>query len=161
MNFTDAKIRSLYKESLAEAVERLASLDVAEGRKPSAQGLNGWVFEQTIRYCLSQELDALGFHPEMKEQEPLVGRARVDLLVGKAAIELKVGGSFGVGDSKYAEYRKAVEQRGWVYLYLTMGEGHAPYRQATESMFGPARAFFLDKEGGWERFVRMVIALVG
>src|ERR1035438_5487906 len=122
MSFTETAIVALYEESLAEAEGRLASLAVAEGRRPSARGLNGWVFEQTIRYCLSQDLSAVGLHPPMQEQVPLSGRARIDMLVGKAAIELKVRGSFGAGDSKYDDYRVAVEKRGWAYFYLTLQE---------------------------------------
>lgn len=53
----------------------------------------------------------------------------------------------------------AVEERGWVYLYLTMQEGHAPYREATKSTFGLEHAFFLDTEGDWARFVGGVTAL--
>jgi hypothetical protein len=90
---------------------------------------------------------------------PLVGRAKIDLLVGRAAIEIKARGSFGASDAKYSSYRKSVEKQDWVYLYLTMQETHAPYRAATKSAFGSERAFFLDTRGDWRRFVRTVGAL--
>ncbi len=159
MDFTEAGIVSLYEDSLKKAEEKLSSLDIAEGRKPGAAGLNGWVFEQTIRYCLSQELRAVGYHPEIRDQVSLGGRARIDLLVGRAAIELKARGSFGDSDSKYSRYRKTVEERGWVYLYLTMQERYAPYRKATESTFGSEHSFFIDTKGDWARFVSAVTAL--
>src|ERR1035441_3641090 len=158
MSFTETAIVALYEESLTEAEGRLSLLAVAEGRRPSARGLNGWVFEQTIRYCLSQELTAVGLYPSVQEQVPLSGRARIDMLVGKVAIELKVRGSFGAGDSKYNDYRVAVEKRGWVYFYLSLQESHAPYRQSTECTFGANRAFFLDTQGDWTRFLDAVIA---
>lgn len=158
MRFTETAIITLYEESLAEAQGRLSLLAVAEGRRPSASGLNGWVFEQTIRYCLSQELDAAGLHLPIQEQVPLSGRARIAMLVGKVAIELKVRGSFGTGDSKYDDFRLAVEKRGWGYFYLTLQEGYAPYRQSTKSTFGADRAFFLDTHGDWTRFLDAVIA---
>lgn len=159
MILTEATVLSLYDKSLAEAVETLSFLSVAEGRKPSLRGLNGWVFEQTIRYCLSRELHSLGFSSTMSDQEPLCGRARIDLSVGKAAIELKVGGSFGVGDSKYVRYRKAVEDRGQTYLYLSRQENHRPYREASQATFGSDHSFFLDTMGDWVRFVQVVASL--
>jgi hypothetical protein len=159
MDFTEDAVVSLYQKALAEAEEKLSSLDVAEGRRPNAGGLNGWVFEQTVRYCLARELRARGHPPQMREQVPLGGRAKIDLLLGRAAIELKSRGSFGARDLKYSSYRESVEKQGWVYLYLTMQETHAPYRAATESAFGSERAFFLDTQGDWARFVGTVIAL--
>ena len=157
MLFTEAAIIDLYAKSLAQAEEGLASLPVAEGRKPNAHGLSGWVFEQTIRCCLVRELAAVGLQPDVQEQVALIGRARVDLRVGNAAIEIKARGSFGAGDSKYADYRRVVEQRGWTYLYLTMQESHAPYRDATLATFGADRAFFLDTPGEWARFVEEAV----
>jgi hypothetical protein len=160
MVYTEHAITTLYEESLAEAEAKLASLDIAEGRSPSARGLSGWVFEQTIRFCLAQELRALGLTPDIREQVPLVGRARADMGVGKAAIELKVRGSFGAGDSKYSDYRAAAEHRGLAYLYLTMQETYAPYRDATRATFGADKSFFLDAAGDWARFVDAVAGLV-
>ena len=159
MDFTEVAVASLYKKALAEAEAKLSTLNVAEGRRPNAGGLNGWVFEQTVRYCLAQELRKRGRRAPMQEQVPLAGRARIDLLVGRAAIELKARGSFGASDVKYSSYRKSVEKQGWVYLYLTMQETHAPYKAATESAFGSKRAFFLDTQGDWTRFVTTVIGL--
>jgi hypothetical protein len=158
VEFTEATILSLYEKSLEEAKSLLSSLAVAEGRTARTAGLNGWVFEQTIRYCLWRELAAVGAEPQMQEQVPLDGRKKIDLLVGRTAIELKARGSFGAGDSKYCGYRKTVEGRGWIYLYVTMQETYVPYRQATKAMFGEERAFFLDTAGDWKRFVEVVVA---
>jgi hypothetical protein len=159
VKFTESRVIERFEAALAEAERRLASLDVAQGRRPTAMGLSGWVFEQTVRYCLGRELDAAGHHCEIRGQVPLKGRARVDLLAGRAAIELKARGSFGAGDAKYSAYRKAAEERGWAYLYLTMQEGYAPYRLATASTFGGDHAFFLDEPGDWSRFVDTVRSL--
>lgn len=155
--FTEDSVTSLYQESLRAAEAALSSLSVAEGRKPKA-GVSGWVFEQTIRHCLAQELEAKGVHLAMKEQEGLRGRAKVDLLVGAVAVELKVMGSFGPDDSKYKEYRTSAESKGWAYFYLAGEESYAPYRQATQSVFDVDKAFFLDTPGDWARFVDAVIA---
>jgi hypothetical protein len=83
MIYTEAAIISLYEESLAKAEDVLSALEVAECRRPSARGLNGWVFEQTIRFCLSRELGHCGLHVPIQEQVPLLARARIDLLVGR------------------------------------------------------------------------------
>lgn len=157
MNFTEEDIIEKYEKSLAEAEKKLSSIAVAEGRPPRMRGLNGWVFEQTIRYCLSKEMETLGKHPKMEEQVLLRGRAKIDLVVGKVAIELKARGSFGAGDSKYKEYRQEVEKDGRVYFYLTQQENHAPYKQITKDTFGPDRAFFLNVPGDWERFVKEIV----
>jgi hypothetical protein len=159
MKYDEHKVKNIYEQNLEEAHHLLATLPVAEGRKPTktTTGLNGWVYEQTIRYCLSQELTALGISPKIDGQVSLYGKVKIDLLVGKVAIEIKAIGSFGDDARKYSRYRAKVEEKGWVYCYLTGSETYAPYRSATESAFGKERTFFLDTEGDWERFVREII----
>jgi hypothetical protein len=77
--------------------------------------------------------------------------------VGRVAVEIKALGSFGDDARKYSGYRAKVEERGWTYCYLTRSETYNPYRLATTSAFGKERAFFLDTEGDWERFVREIV----
>ncbi|MGA3207131.1 MAG: hypothetical protein ABSE05_04850 [Syntrophales bacterium] len=160
MRYDELEIKRLYKENLSAAEQLLASLPVAEGRKPTTKGLNGWVYEQTICHCLLQELKVLGIVPskeDIKEQVTLYGRAKIDLLIGRVAIEIKAGGSFGDDAKKYSAYRTKVEQKEWVYCYLTGGETYPPYRLATEKAFGKERAFFMDTPGDWERFVKEIL----
>ncbi|MEW6034738.1 MAG: hypothetical protein AB1603_07795 [Chloroflexota bacterium] len=157
MKYDEGQIEKLYQENLSGARYLLASLPVAEGRKPTAKELSGWVYEQTIRYCLSQESEALGIPLIITEQVPLRGRAKIDLLIGRVAVEIKVLGSFGDDARKYKGYRAMVEEKGWAYCYLTRCETYQPYRTAIESVFGRERAFFLDTQGDWERFVREVL----
>ncbi len=157
MKFNERNIEKLYQKNLIEARQLLASLPIAEGREPNLKGLSGWVYEQTIRYCLYQELIAMGLTPVVKEPVPLYGRTKIDLLVGKVAIEIKALGSFGKNaNEKYTRYKAEVEKRGWVYCYLTGSETYNPYRLTTESIFGKELVFFLDSEGDWSRFVREV-----
>jgi len=154
------EIEDLYEESLSDALRRLESLPVAEGRTPNVRGLNGWVYEQTIRYCLSGELKARRISPIMQEQVPvpLYRRAKIDLLVGRrVAVEIKTCGIFGLDDArKYRRYRPKVEDEGWTYCYLTGSETYQRYRLVMEDAFGKERAFFLDTQGDWERFVIFV-----
>ena len=157
VRYDEQEIERFYQENLSAARKLLASLAVAEGREPTTKGLNGWVYEQTIRFCLSQELKALGILLITAEQVPLSGRAKIDLLVGKVAIEIKSLGSFGDDAKKYSGYRTKVEQKGWVYCYLTRGESYHPYRLATEEAFGKEKAFYLDTQGDWRRFVKEVL----
>ena len=157
MEYDENQIEKLYQENLSAARQALALLPVAEGREPTTKGLNGWVYEQTIRHCLSQELTALGILPNIREQVPLYGRTKIDLLVGGVAVEIKALGSFGDDARKYSGYRTKVEEKGWVYYYLTRSETYHPYRLATESAFGKERTFFLDTHGEWERFVKEVL----
>jgi len=156
MRHNEESIENLYQRNLEDAYLLLSSLQVAEGRKPNIKGLNGWVYEQTIRYCLCQELLLLGLSPIIREQVYLYGRARIDLLVGKVAIEIKALGSFGSDIEKYKKYRAKVEEKGWTYFYLTRSESYRPYRIAFESIFGKNRSFFLDTSGDWARFISEV-----
>lgn len=157
MKYDEHEIERLYQENLSAARQLLASLPVAEGRKPTTKGLNGWVYEQTIRHCLCQELKELGIAPTIEEQVPLHGRTKVGLVVGKVAIEIKALGVFGNDARKYGGYRAKAEENGWSYFYLTRGESYRPYRVSMQSTFGEERAFFLDIEGDWERFVSEII----
>jgi hypothetical protein len=157
MKYNEREIDKIYKENLTDARRRLALLPVSEGREPNIQGLNGWVYEQTICHCLAEELKTLGLFPLIEEQVTLHRRAKIDLLVGRVAVEIKLAGSFGDDAMKYSEYRAKVEQRGWVYCYLTQSETYKRYRLATAAAFGKERAFFLDTKGDWERFVREVL----
>ncbi len=156
MKYNEDAIKRLYAENLMEAQQRLSSLPVAEGRKPNIGGLNGWVYEQTIRHCLSEELMKFGQYPTINEQVSLEGRVKIDLLIGNIAIEVKVAGSFGDDDRKYSSYRTKVEEKGWIYYYVTRAETYKPYRLATISAFGNEHAFFLDTKGDWQRLVKAV-----
>jgi hypothetical protein len=157
MKYDEKKVDTLFTASLSTAHNLLASLPVAQGRQPTTKGLNGWVYEQTIRYCLCEELAELGLSPTVKEQVPLRGRVKVDLLVGAVAIEIKALGIFGKEAPKYSGYRVAAETSGWSYFYVTRGESYRPYRAAMQSAFGEERTFFLDTPGNWERFVTEVL----
>jgi len=157
MKYDEKEIERLYLENLTRAQDLLGSLPVAEGRRPITKGLNGWIYEQTIRYCLCEELKELGTVPAMEEQVRLRGRVKVDMLVGKAAIEVKALGIFGNDAQKYSGHRVNAEEKGWSYFYLTRGESYSPYRTAMQAAFGEGRAFFLDTPGDWERFVMEVL----
>lgn len=152
-------IERIYTENLSIAVDRLKDIPIARGRKPAFQGLNGWVYEQTIRFCLEDELERMGLNLEIRDQVTLQGRAKVDLLVGKGtAIEVKAGGIFGDDADKYRGYCAiAREMKHWTYLYVTRKETHRPYYEATKQVFGPEAAFFLDEDQGWADFVSAVV----
>ncbi len=112
MKYNYDEIEKLYQDNLSSARHLLASLIVAEGREPTTKGLNGWVYEQTIRYCLSTELKEIGIDLPIEEQVTLYGRTKVDLLVGKNAIEIKALGIFGNDAKKYTQYKSKAEEKG-------------------------------------------------
>ena len=160
MKYNEQTIESLYQKNLEHARRLLYSLQVAEGseREPHISGLNGWVYEQTIRYCLYQELKLRGLFPRMKEQVAISGRKKIDLLVDKVAIEIKSRGIFHKNDAKkYKDYGTEVGKKGWAYFYLAGRERYKNYRLAVEKAFGKDKAFFLDVSGEWSRFVSEII----
>jgi hypothetical protein len=155
--FSEEQIIALTNKNLAVAKKNLSDIPVFCGEEPSLAGLHGWVFEQTIRYCLQRELKAKGLNPKMVEQAPIVGRAKADLAIEHVLVEIKTGGLFGMGDvEKYRRYRAAAERKGCRYLYLTAQENYEPYYKGTLEAIGGGNAFFLDRQGAWDRFVRTI-----
>jgi len=168
MQYNGIDIENEYKKNLSDAQDKLASLSVTKeyfsdirNKNDSLlgfKGLNGWVYEQTIRYCLCEELKKFGKAPNIKEQEQLYGRTKVDLLVGKVAIEIKVSGLYNKSDAeKYRGYSTKAKEKGWYYFYLTQKEGYPPYQIAIKSVLGEENTFFLNAENDWERFVNKVL----
>ena len=85
----------------------------------------------------------------------------MDLLVGCAAIEIKVAGFFGDEGERYLRYRKMIEAKGWKYFYLTLDETHLPYRAVAHRAFGEQLTFVLSEIGEWPRFVARVVHSLG
>src|SRR4051794_30471313 len=56
--YTETQVLHLFDQSLKEAAERLKGLTVCCVDQPAFAGLSGWVFEQTIHYCIRRELEA-------------------------------------------------------------------------------------------------------
>jgi hypothetical protein len=157
MKYSETRIEQLYLDNLNRALVALSRLPIANGRKPGFQGLTGWIFEQTIHHCLEEELSNQEICVTILDQQALQGRAKVDLLIGKIAIELKVAGWFGDESAKYQKYRAIANKQKRRYLYLTRVEGHLPFRKATETAFGKTNTFFLgDGKGVWQRFVKTI-----
>lgn len=155
--YDSTTIDNLYNHNLSLAIQSLLKLDVFCGQSPKISGLNGWVFEQTIQFCLRKELEAIGIQTAFYEQHQLEGKVKVDLLVKHLAIEIKSRGIFGKSEaSKYLEYRITAQQLGLKYLYLTRSENYAPYRIAMIEAIGHDDTFFLDRQDDWDRFVMRV-----
>lgn len=160
MIYNEETVMSCFEKNRRIACEKLSSLDVAEGRIPNEKLVSGWVFEQVIRYFLIQELKELGKSPVVKKQEKIIGRAKLDLLVGKVAIEIKSSGSFNLKNDidKYTRYKDIIKDREQIYIYLVGSETSARYLFEMERVFGKGKAFFLrQRKGDWERFVTEVL----
>lgn len=158
--FSTNDINRLRQTSLDLALSKLKEVEVYSGDEPSFAGLNGWVFEQTIRYCATRELEAKGVNLEIKEQVSLGGRAKADLHVGNTVIELKTSGLFGQSDvERYGRYRGQALDKGFNrYLYLTWDESHKPYRSGLEQVLGKENVFYISEEGERGRFIDVIIA---
>lgn len=151
------KIEDQYEYALAEALRLLGSLKVACGTPRKILGLNGWVFEQTVRCAIEEELRKEQIQYEIKEQETIVGKSKVDLLIGNVALEIKVSGFYSNVEDKYSRYRKKLEEKGLVYFYVTLYEEYVPNIEVAQRVFGSNRAFILKHSGEWERFVTELI----
>lgn len=155
MKYFREQIDSIYEQNLKIAKSLLSNLEIAEGREPNIRGLNGWVFEQTIRHCLEDELKLINIKINISEQVALGGRAKVDLLIGNIAIEIKSAGSFG-DDSKYFIYRKTAEANGWKYCYVSSTETVQSYREKIESIFDKKNTYYLDDPVAWKTLVNTI-----
>ncbi len=156
--FNEAKIWQTYKQNLQQAKDKLAELEVFCNHAPRFAGLGGWIFEQTIQFCLRKELESLHIHVEFREQIPLIQRAKADLGVGNLAIEIKSAGLFGKHEAeRYGEYKKAAAAKGLEYLFVTSGESCDSYRQGIITAVGLDNVFFLDDPKDWGRLVARVV----
>ena len=160
--YTESQIDKLFHSNHQRAIRKLAELPVYCGTEPDFGRLTGWVYEQTIQYCIRQELEARRVKADIKEHVSLRGRVKADLKVNGVAIEVKHNGLFGPGDAaKYQDYKKAASAKGWAYLFITGGESHRPYRTGITKALGRKNVFFLDTNGDWKRFVRRREELAG
>lgn len=150
------EIRKLYERSLAQAREKLREIEVFCNTDAAFGGLSGWVFEQTIQHCIEMELQAKGLEVEIRQQAPLVGRAKADLAVGSfAAIELKSNGIYSKDDiEKYKRYKQAALEKGFNrYLYLSWDEGYLPYKNGLNEALGEENVFYIENTMEWSRFI--------
>lgn len=151
---TEDDVRQLYERMLGEAVQALRGLPVFCGRDPAFGGLSGWVFEQTVQYCIRGSLREMGIDLPIAEQVSLGGRVKVDLVVGGTAVELKTAGLFG-GDYRatYSAYRAKAHERGLRFVLLTRRESYGPYRAGIADVLGAENVFVLTDPGSWQRFI--------
>jgi len=158
--FSIEDIDKLHQTNLGQAVTKLKEIDVCCGVDPKFAGLNGWVFEQTIRYCIQKELEAKNISLKISEQVSLCGRAKADLLVGNTAIEIKTSGLFGMnGVERYKRYHSQAIEKGFNrYLYLTWEESHVKYRSGLDNALGKENVFYICDNGEWKRFIDVILS---
>jgi hypothetical protein len=160
--YTESQVNKLFDSNYSSVVHKLEELTVYCGTEPAFGQLTGWVYEQTIQYCIRRELEARKVKAYIKEHVSLRGRAKADLKVNSVAIEIKHRGLFGSSDAaKYRDYKKAATANGWAYLFITGSESHRPYRTGITKALGRENVFFLDTKGDWKRFVRRLEELAG
>lgn len=158
MKYAADTIAELARQSLKLAKERLSGVPVHCGREPRIPGLHGWVFEQTVQFCLLEELAVRGIIPEVEEQSKLCGKAKADLRVGHVLVEIKTRGLFGISDvERYRKYKQWAQAKGYRYLFLTASETYMPYRRGICDAVGEDSVFLLDQPDHWERFVETIV----
>jgi hypothetical protein len=156
--FNEKRVIDSFDSNLKEAENALGRLRFCRSHAAKFFGLTGWVFEQSIQDCICQELEAQNISPPTREQERLVGRAKVDLLVGSVAIEIK---AHNVWDRKaaprYQKYQSDARSKGYTYLFISGREEYLPFRELMLEALGRENAFFLDQPGDWDRFVERIL----
>lgn len=185
--YTRKEILENYSKQLDEANKGLEKLECYCGEDIKINGLNGWIFEQVVRHCLTEELNILGIlNLHIKEQYKLeldgseYGKKRhsaiIDLLIeNKILVEIKGRGYKISGkndsrdDDKLRYIKKKAEEQGLVYLYITREEAKEPknknsfnYRKTTREIIEGKNCFFLDeeKDDDWQKFVNRVCSLL-
>jgi hypothetical protein len=151
MIFTERRISEIYEENLQVAKGLLKTIPIFCGAEPKFTGLSGWVFEQAVLYCIQQELEKMQIAVKPQEQVSLSGRATVDLLIGKTAIEVKTSGLFSANEiEKYKKYQAIAKERGWRYVFLSIGE--TTYQARIIEALGTDDVILLEKleEGKWK-----------
>lgn len=155
-----SNIETQYKKAKAEVIAKLESLSFTSSSPDKIRGLNGWVFEQIVLRSIKRDLKKAKIDCAISEQESIGGRARVDLLVGNVAVEIKVSGYMDNVEQKYTRYRRLIERKGWVYFYVTLYEGYDPYVKMAERIYGPNRFFILSQDEAWNRFSEQLISTI-
>lgn len=150
-------IEADYYSALKKARDALASLPFADKAPDKARGLSGWVFEQVLLRRLSRALTNRGVRPIVIHQTSISGRATVDFVIGSVAIEAKVSGAYDDFRPRYRRYRKAVESKGWHYVYVTLEETYEPNVRKAQEVFGRNRAYFLDSPREWGRLITTIV----
>ena len=149
-------IEERFEKAQRKAVKALWALDFVVGTPKKIRGLDGWVFEQVVRRSLEKEFRSAGIKADFSEQVSLGGRAKVDLVAGNAAIEIKISGFYDDVEKKYQEYRKRIEKMGLTYFYVTLYEEYLPNLAIAGKIYGKERVFVLSEGGAWGRFVKAV-----
>jgi hypothetical protein len=173
MLFNNLKVKETFDDNLIQASNALKKLDFCSSTHTSEElnfkGLVGWVFEETIFNCLKKELNSLNLRHQLRVQFNLStlavsgkkskGKADLYLHTEKQnyLIELKHTGVFGLSDcDKYRKYREIINNNGYKYLYLTKGESYEKFVNECKNIFDSENAFFLDKDGDWEKFIKLI-----
>ncbi len=165
MKFDNAGVHDLFKRSLKQAETALEAVSVWNGARPAFSGLSGWVFEQTVQWCLRQEASSAGVHLALSQHERLRPKVLVDLVVQREDgtrifIEIKARGLFSMNDAeKYKNHAGNARAQKSEFLFLTLGESYEPYADAIRGAIGSENCFFLDRDGDWARFVGHVLHL--
>jgi len=169
LQYDESRVDSCYQECLNDARSALQKLKVARDSDPSFAGLNGWVFEQTIKYCLTQELLNQGVKPIITDQPRIQGKKRCDLAIGLIRLEIKVSGLYNTPDKngeKLAEYRRICEEKGWIYMLFSCRETYEKNRKKYTEVLGEENVFILScklgsySKGEWSRFIERTRALL-
>ena len=90
----EAKIRKIYSENLRTAKQKLAEVPVCAGNDPDFTGLRGWIYEQSIQFCIKRELNSENITADIEEQFKLEGRVRTHIQAKRGCNPVRTNDSF-------------------------------------------------------------------
>jgi hypothetical protein len=155
MIYNENTVQGVYEANFREAQRQLQNLPIYCGCEPNFPGLAGWVFEQTIQHCIRRELAEMNLGAEIEEQV-MSGEVKIDLLIGKTAIEVKTGPYFSEHDIvKCVNNQTKALENDWLYILLSLYKN--AFWPGVIDALGKDNAVFLQNcNGEWKRFIRII-----
>lgn len=161
MIYSECILELNYLDNLSNAKQALLDLDFIGKDISDYNLLKVWVFEQTIRQCLREELINKNMIYDFNHNTTLTKIASIDLIVGKVAIEMRIIGLFEEELEHYAKLKIAINNKGLDYLYIALNESYSPFKASANKIFGDDKTFYLNEANSWRRFVNKVVELNG
>jgi len=179
MIYNEKNILEIYNNNIIEAKNKLKELSFYCQKEVKFKGLTGWVFEQTIQKCISEEFMQLNNDYIIDEQfklsnlsEKKKSRGEVDLIINNenrnVLIEIKYSGFYNRNsETTYQKYFNIINEYNlnnenkYYYIFLSGKESYYRYKGISKKVFGENNVFYLDEKNSWKMFTDKIVKLLG